>query len=118
MKWRKLDDVLAQSNLCIVEPEKHAEVAQDESWLKAMQDELFMIEKNDTWELVDRPFEKPVIRVKWVYKTKLNLNGSVQKNKASLVVKGYAQKPGLDYDETYALVARLDIIKTLIALAA
>ncbi|KAI5350770.1 hypothetical protein L3X38_003661 [Prunus dulcis] len=97
---------------------KYAKVAQDESWLKAVQDELFMIEKNDTWELVDRPFEKPVIRVNWVYKTKLNLNGSVQKNKASLVVKGYAQKPRVDYDETYALVARLDIIKTLIALAA
>ncbi|CAL2228734.1 unnamed protein product [Prunus armeniaca] len=45
--------------------EKYVEVAQDESWLKAMQDELFMIEKNDMWELVDRPFEKLVIRVKW-----------------------------------------------------
>lgn len=77
-------------NLICVEPEKYVEAAQDESWLKAMQDELFMIEKNDMWELVDRPFEKLVIRVKWVYKTKLNLDGSVQKNKARLVVKGYA----------------------------
>ncbi|CAL8151067.1 unnamed protein product [Prunus armeniaca] len=118
LKWRKLDDVLAQCNLCIMEPEKYADVAQDESWLKAMQDELQMIEKNGTWELVDRPIEKPVIGVKWVYKTKLNLDGSVQKNKARLVVKGYAQKPGLDYSETYAPVARLDTIRTLIALAA
>ncbi|KAI5332975.1 hypothetical protein L3X38_023104 [Prunus dulcis] len=83
-----------------------------------MEDELQMIEKNETWELVDRPTEKPVIGVKWVYKTKLNLDGSVQKNKERLVAKGYAQKPGLDYNETYAPVARLDTIRTLIALAA
>ncbi|KAI5343342.1 hypothetical protein L3X38_011218 [Prunus dulcis] len=118
LKWRRLDDVLAQCNLCIMEPEKYADAAQDESWLKAMEDELQMIEKNETWELVDRPTEKPVIGVKWVYKTKLNLDGSVQKNKARLVAKGYAQKPGLDYNETYAPVGRLDTIRTLIALAA
>ncbi|CAL9024593.1 unnamed protein product, partial [Prunus brigantina] len=47
-----------------------------------------MIEKNGTWELVDRPTKKPVIGVKWVYKTKLNLDGSVQKNKARIVAKG------------------------------
>ncbi|VVA38688.1 PREDICTED: Retrovirus-related Pol poly from transposon TNT, partial [Prunus dulcis] len=51
LKWRRLDDVLAQCNLCIMEPEKYADAAQDESWLKAMEDELQMIEKNETWEL-------------------------------------------------------------------
>ncbi|KAB2613178.1 hypothetical protein D8674_035494 [Pyrus ussuriensis x Pyrus communis] len=118
LKWRNLNDVLAQCNLCIMDPEKYEDAKQDESWLKAMEDELFMIEKNGTWKLVDRPTEKPVIGVKWVYKTKLNLDGSVLKNKARLVAKGYAQKPGLDYNETYAPVARLDTIRTLIALAA
>ncbi|KAI5348776.1 hypothetical protein L3X38_001663 [Prunus dulcis] len=105
-------------NLCIIEPERYAEAAQDKAWVKALEDELQMIENNGTWELVDRPTEKPVIGVKWVYKTKLNLDGSVQKNKARLVAKRYAQKPGLDYNETYAPVARLDTIRTLIALAA
>ncbi|BBG99166.1 transposable element gene [Prunus dulcis] len=98
--------------------EKYEDAKQGESWLKAMEDELFMIEKNGTWTLVDRPTEKPVIGVKWVYKTKLNLDGTVLKNKARLVAKGYAQKPGLDYNDTYAPVARLDTIRTLIALAA
>ncbi|KAM1861471.1 hypothetical protein ACFX13_013538 [Malus domestica] len=118
LKWRNLSDVLAQCNLCVMDPEKHEDAKQDESWLKAIEDELFMIEKNGTWKLVDRPTGKPVIKVKWVYKTKLNLDGSVLKNKARLVAKGYAQKPGLDYNETYAPVARLDTIRTLIALAA
>lgn len=59
LKWRNLNDVLTQCNLCIVELEKYAETAQDESWLKVMQDELTMIEKNGTWELVDRPTMQP-----------------------------------------------------------
>ncbi|KAM2864126.1 hypothetical protein FF1_022825 [Malus domestica] len=104
--------------MCIMDPDKYEDAKQEESWLKAMEDELFMIEKNGTWKLVDRPIEKPVIGVKWVYKTKLILNGSMLKNKVRLVAKGYAQKPSLDYNETYAPVARLDTIRTLIALAA
>ncbi|KAB2603956.1 retrovirus-related Pol polyprotein from transposon TNT 1-94 [Pyrus ussuriensis x Pyrus communis] len=106
LKWKNLDDILAQCNMCVMEPKRYADAAQDESWLKAMQDELTIIEKNNTWELVDRPTMQPVIGVIWVYKTKLNLDGTVLKNKASL-----------DYNETYAPVARLDTIKTLIALA-
>ncbi|XP_068340328.1 uncharacterized mitochondrial protein AtMg00810-like [Pyrus communis] len=61
--------------------------------------------------------DKPVIGVRWVFKTKLNLDGTVQKHKARLVAKGYAQKPRIDYNETFAPVARLDTIQTLIALA-
>ncbi|CAL8993145.1 unnamed protein product [Prunus brigantina] len=83
-----------------------------------MEVEMEMIDKNETWELVNRPMEKLVIGVKWVYKTKLNLDGSIQKHKARLVVKGYAQKPGIDFNENFAPVARLYTIRTLIALAA
>ncbi|CAL2237292.1 unnamed protein product [Prunus armeniaca] len=117
-KWRSVSEIMAKCNVCIVEPENYEDAAQDESWRKAMEAELEMIEKNDTWKLVERPFAKPVIGVKWVYKTKLNLDGTVQKNKARLVAKGYSQKPGIDYNETFAPVARLDTIRTLIALAA
>ncbi|KAL4376745.1 hypothetical protein GQ457_02G023970 [Hibiscus cannabinus] len=76
-----------------------------------MKEELSMIEKNKTWELVDRPQDRKVIEVKWVYRTKLNVDGSINKNKARLVVKDYAQVFGVDYSETFALVAHLDNIR-------
>ncbi|KAI5346234.1 hypothetical protein L3X38_014113 [Prunus dulcis] len=117
-KWRSINDIMAQCNMCIVEPDSFEEADLDESWRCAMEAELEMIERNNTWKLVDRPSNKPVIGVKWVYKVKLNLDGTVQKNKARLVAKGYSQKPGIDYNETFAPVARLDTIRTLIALAA
>lgn len=57
---------------------------------------------------MQRPTVKPIIGVKWVYKTKLNLDGSVQKNKARLVAKSYAHKPEINYNETFALAAQKD----------
>ena len=83
-----------------------------------MVEEIEMIEKKNTWELVDRPKDREVIGVKWVYKTKLNSDGSIQKYKARLLAKGFKQKLGIDYYETYAPVARLETIRTIIALAA
>ncbi|CAL9007544.1 unnamed protein product [Prunus brigantina] len=118
LKYKSIAEVYERCNLCIVEPETFEEAIKDAAWQKAMETELEMIEKNDTWELVNRPSDKPIIGVKWVYKTKLNLDGSVQKNKARLVAKGYSQKPGIDFNETFAPVARLDTVRTLIALAA
>lgn len=82
-----------------------------------MNEEMKMIEKNSSWELVDRPSNKLIIGVKWVYKRKLNLDGFIQKHKASLVAKGYIQKLGVNFNETFASVARLYTIRTLIALA-
>ena len=83
-----------------------------------MDTEISMIEKNKTWELIDKPKDKPVIGLKWIYKTKFNEDGSIQKHKARLVAKGYSQQPGIDFHETYAPVARMETIRTVIALAA
>ncbi|CAL9026855.1 unnamed protein product [Prunus brigantina] len=118
LKFKSLTEIYERCNICIIEPETFEEALKDASWQKAMETELEMIEKNDTWVLVKRPSEKPVVGVKWIYKVKLNLDGSVQKNKARLVAKGYTQKPGIDFNETFAPVARLDTVRTLIALPA
>jgi Reverse transcriptase (RNA-dependent DNA polymerase) len=83
-----------------------------------MEDEIKMIEKNETWELVEKSNEKDVVGLKWIYKTKTNPDGSVQKCKARLVANGYSQQPGIDYQETFAPVARHEIIRMLISLAA
>ena len=72
-----------------------------------MEEEIVMIEKNSTWELVDRLINKDVIGVKWVYKTKLNPYCLVQKYKARLVTKGFTQQPGIDYNKTFAPIASL-----------
>ncbi|CAL2241191.1 unnamed protein product [Prunus armeniaca] len=118
VKLRSLEDIYARCHMTMIEPKTYYEVVEDKAWKEAMDVEIETIEKNGTWELVERPTDKPVIGVKWVFKTKLNLDGTVQKHKARLVAKGYAQKPDIDYNETFALVARLDTIRTLIALAA
>jgi hypothetical protein len=118
VKLKTLQDIYARCHMCIIEPENYQEAFGDKAWQEAMKEELEVIEKNNTWELVERPIDKPVIGVKWVYKTKFHLDGTVQKHKARLVAKGYAQKSGIDYNKTFAPVARLDTIRTLIALAA
>ncbi|CAL1375783.1 unnamed protein product [Linum trigynum] len=94
------------------------EATKDEVWNEAMDAEISMIEKNKTWELVDQPEDKPVIGLKWIYKIKFNEDGTIQKYKARLVAKGYSQQPGIDFHETYAPVARMETIRTVLALAA
>jgi hypothetical protein len=82
-----------------------------------MDEELDQIEKNDTWELVPRPKNKNVIDKKWVFRNKLNEYGQVTRNKARLVCKGYAQIEGIDFEETFAPVSRMEAICFLLAYA-
>jgi hypothetical protein len=100
------------------EPETFREAAKEEKWMQAMDEEMASIEKNKTWELVDPPEDKTVIGLKWVYKTKYKEDGTIQKHKARLVAKGYSQKPGVDFNETFAPVARMETIRIVLALAA
>ena len=83
-----------------------------------MDEEIECIEKNQTWELVDVPTDKDVINVKWIYKTKQDVDGNVQKHKARMVARGFTQQPGIDFNETFAPVARMDTVRTVLAIAA
>ena len=83
--------------LSSIEPKNVHEECKDECWVKAMNEELEQIEKNNTWELVPRPHDKNMIGTKWIFKNKLNENEEVVRNKARLICKGYAQQEGIDF---------------------
>src|SRR5207248_1558678 len=89
-----------------------------ERWQQAMDEELDSHDENKSWELVARPKDRKVLRGRWVYKTKLGLDGKVARYKARWVVRGFEQIEGIDYNETYAAVVKPATCKILFALAA
>lgn len=100
------------------EPMNFHEAKGDKRWIMACEDEIGSINKNRTWTLVDKPVGVKIIGLKWVFKIKRNADGTIIKFKARLVAKGYVQEHGIDYDEVFAPVARLETIRLLIGLAA
>ena len=84
----------------------------------AMVEEYSSIMVNDVWEVVPRPQDRSVVDSRWIYKVKNVANDSVEKHKARFVAKGYAQKEGIDYEETFAPIAKYTSIRTVISLAA
>ena len=101
----------------MMEPKNFEEASEDEDWVKAMNEEIDQIEKNNTRELVPRPVDKNVIGSKLVFKNMMNEQGKIVRNKARLVCKGYAQVEGQDFDETFAPVEILEAIRMFLAYA-
>jgi len=99
------------------EPVNEEEALSDPKWICAMKEELESIEKNGTWELVDLPLGKKSIGVRWVYKVKANPKGEVIKHKARLMAKEFLQREGIDYEEVFAPVARLETIRLIVGIA-
>ncbi|CAL5443960.1 unnamed protein product [Camellia sinensis] len=100
------------------EPQSYKEACQDPHWVQAMEDELFALQKTSTWELVPLPVGKNLVGCKWVYKVKTHSDGSLERYKARLVAKGFSQEYGIDYEETFAPVAKMTTVRTLISVAA
>nr|GFA00530.1 retrovirus-related Pol polyprotein from transposon TNT 1-94 [Tanacetum cinerariifolium] len=95
-----------------------AEALRDADWVGAMQEELDQFAKLKVWRLVPRPEVKSVIKTKWIFKIKKDESSLVIRNKSRLVAVGYSQQEGIDYDETFALVARIEAIRLSLAYAA
>ncbi|GJR91060.1 retrovirus-related pol polyprotein from transposon TNT 1-94 [Tanacetum coccineum] len=104
--------------LTAVEPKTYKDALTQSCWIEAMQEELNEFERLEVWELVPRPDKVMVITLKWIYKVKLDELGGILKNKARLVARGYRQEEGIDFEESFAPVARLEAIRIFLAFAA
>jgi len=100
-----------------IEPKNFKDANVDPNWICAMQEELAQFERNKVWELVPKPNNRMIIGTKWVFRNKKDENGNVIRNKARLVAQGYKQQEGIDFEETFAPVARLESIRMLLAYA-
>nr|GEZ12017.1 retrovirus-related Pol polyprotein from transposon TNT 1-94 [Tanacetum cinerariifolium] len=98
-------------------PSKSQTTPETQSSIEAMQVELNEFERLEVWELVPRPDKVIVITLKWIYKVKLDELGGILKNKARLVARGYCQEEGIDFEESFAPVARLEAIRIFLAYA-
>ncbi|GJY72003.1 putative ribonuclease H-like domain-containing protein [Tanacetum coccineum] len=99
------------------EPKKISEALKDESWVHAMQEELLQFKIQKVWILVDLPYGKKAIGTKWVYRNKKDERGVVVRNKERLVAQGHRQEEGIDYNEVFALVARIEAIRIFLPFA-
>jgi hypothetical protein len=106
------------SHIIDTEPSCHGEAAGQQVWQDAMTEEYQSIMKNDVWDIVLRREGKSVVTSKWIYKIKHAVDGSVEKYKARFVARGFSQVEGIDYEETFAPIARYTSICTIISLAA
>nr|GEX85627.1 retrovirus-related Pol polyprotein from transposon TNT 1-94 [Tanacetum cinerariifolium] len=99
------------------EPKNIKEAMADSAWIESMHEELHQFDRLEVWELVDRPLCTNVINLKWLWKNKHDEENTVIRNKSRLVAKGYAQKEGVDFEESFASIARLEAVRLFIAYA-
>jgi hypothetical protein len=100
------------------DPETFAEASGHPDWDTTMNEEYRSLIENDTWDLVPLPKGRKLVRCKWVYRNKYASDGSIERHKARLVAKGFSQVEGIDYNETFAPVAKMNSIHLVLSLAA
>ncbi|GJR75287.1 retrovirus-related pol polyprotein from transposon TNT 1-94 [Tanacetum coccineum] len=104
--------------LTAVEPKTYKDALTQSCWIEAMQEGLNEFERLRVWELIPRPDKVMVITLKWIYKVKLDELGGILNNKAQLVARGYRQEEGIDFEESFAPIARLEAIRIFLAFSA
>jgi hypothetical protein len=105
------------SDIVELEPTCFEEANARQEWKDSMMEEDASIIKNDVWEIVPRPKNKSMVSSKWIYKIKHATNGNIDNYKARFVAQGFSQKGGVDYDETFAPVARYTSIHAVMSIA-
>ncbi|RVX04761.1 Retrovirus-related Pol polyprotein from transposon RE1 [Vitis vinifera] len=108
---------LFQALLALKEPRGFKSATKHPEWLSAMDDEIHALKKNDTWVLVPRPQHHNVVGCRWIFKTKLHSDGSIERHKARLVAQGFSQVHGLDFGDTFSLVVRPATVRIILSLA-
>ncbi|KAL4035072.1 hypothetical protein IC575_003746 [Cucumis melo] len=119
-KKDKIDYAKLIANICYtssIEPTSINEAFKDDFWINAMQEELLQFQRNNLWTLVPKPDKANIVGTKWILKNKTDEKRSITKNKARLVAQDYSQVEGVDFDETYALVATLKAICLLLSIS-
>ena len=112
-----MNHVTYNGYLAQFEPKKVEEALKDENWVESKHQELHQFVRNYVWKLVPRPKDTHVISTKWIFKNKNDDDGEVVRNKSRLVAQGYTQVEGIDFDESFAPVARLESIRILLSIA-
>ena len=106
------------SKCIVIEPSSFEEAVEDPTWVYAMVEEYYSIIRKNAWDIVPRPEGKSVVGSRWIYKVKQDADGSVEKYKARFFAWGFSQIEGIDYEETFAPVARYSSIQTILSLSA
>ncbi|RVW30845.1 putative mitochondrial protein [Vitis vinifera] len=106
----KLNEISYVCYTSQIEPKKVEEALNNEAWVEALHEELNQFSRNEAWFLVPRPKDMNIIGIKWIFKNKMDKSGVIVRNKARLVAQGFKQIEGIDFDETFAPVARLESI--------
>ena len=99
-------------------PKTSSEAPNGKEWKQVMRAEMEALEKNGTWDVVESPSEKSPMGYKWVFIVKYKVDGSLEIYKTRLIAKGYIQTHGVDYQETFASVAKMNTMRVLLSLAA
>ena len=115
MNYREMISLGLTYHTSTIEPKNYKKALNDELWFNATLEELSQFGRIEVWDLVPKPHHVNVIRTKWIFKNKTYEKGNITRNKAHLVAQGYTQVKGVDFDETFALVARLESIRFIMS---